>query len=275
MHTTTSLLTALAGATLVLASPAPAAPAITAGPFLGHRMVARQAPTTTSTSGLGDGEGDDGGPLIVVDDLTPKELECFDDYMSIVGSHPTPAAELAEWLVTAAPAVAISDVGGITPSLTSMCDEVFASVTPPASIAKAFSKYESENSSWMRAQATNVASVQSACPGKISAIAGLMIMSDEAACTTAIMGLVQAVNGEATTTVDGPQVTGGAGNGNGNGDDGETDEDKEGEGEGEGADDNTVTTTQSTAGVPAARETGLMAAVAAVAVGVAGVVAAF
>jgi hypothetical protein len=270
MHTTTSLLTALAGATLVLASPAPAAPAITAGPFLGHRMVARQAPTTTS--GLGDGEGD-GGALIDIDDLTPKELQCFGDYMSIMGSHPTPASEVAAWLETAAPAVAFSDVGGISPSLTSMCDEVFASVTPPASIAKAFSKYESENSSWMRAQATNVASVQSACPGKISAIAGLMIMSDEAACTTAIMGLVQAVGGEATTTVDGPQVTGGAGSGNGNGDGGETDEDKEGEGE--GADDNTVTTTQSTAGVPAARETGLMAAVAAVAVGVAGVVAAF
>lgn len=270
MHTTASFLTALAGATIVLASPAPAPPRplVTprpVGAFPGQRLAARQDFPDT---------GDDA-----------SWLSCFDDYQTIMESAPTPAADIIDWLITAAPPAVTIDADNLAhmTTMTSMCDE--PSLTPPASLSSAWSSYEAAVSSWGNGQSSAVSSLQSACPGEISAVAAIGFATDAAQCTTAVMDYVSFVLSSAgitpaeptatktTSSVDAPEPTGAAGGG----DKDETGEDKEGEGEGDGAgdDENAPSTTQSTAGVAAARETGLVAAVAAVALGVAGVVAGF
>lgn len=275
MHTTSSLLATLAGAALVLASPAPGSvrPAVLEdpiGPFPGGRVFARQNVVTTSSSGPSPTTTDDGA-LIDLDDLTPEEIACMTDYIDISLTAPTPAPELLEWMATGVTAgLTITGTDDINAEMTSLCEEAAQAVTPPASLSSAWSSYESAGSSWMEAHASSVKSIQSACPGEISAVAGLLVMSDAAACTSVVMGLVEVIHGTATTTADVPGNTSGAGNGGngGNGNGGENSNDQDGDNN-----EDEVTTTQSTAGVPGARETGLVAAVAAVAIGVAGAVA--
>jgi hypothetical protein len=287
MHTTTaSLLTVLAAATLVLASPAPGpappAPLITAhpvGPFP-RGLFARQdaIPTTTSPS---DESGDDA-----------MTASCYDEYYNMALSMPTPNSQLGEWLSTAMSSITLDDPAVLS-STDQICNPASNTLTPPASLSSAWSRFQSASSSWIEAHASDVSSLQSACPGEISAFAGLFMMSDAAACTRAVVGVAEVLAPQTTAETDSPRATGAAGNGNGNGagdgdgeagkagndNAGEGEGDSEGQGAGAGAGngnadgDNTPTPTESTAGVAAARETGLVAAVAAVAVGIAGVVA--
>jgi hypothetical protein len=273
MHTTTSLLAALAGATIVLAGPAPAPPRplITARPvrpFPGQHLAARQDFT-------------DGGP-------DASWTSFFHDYEIIIDSAPTPATEVAEWLRTAAPLVSVNvdDLPNMH-TFTTVCDET-AAPTPPASLSSAWASFTSAADSWYDGQSSAVASLQSACTGDISIVAAMRFATDGPECTSAVLAYVSWVHStmgftptEATATattttslVDAPEPTGATGGDKGETADDKTGEDEEGEGEGAG-EDNSPSTTQSTAGVAAARETGLVAAVAAVALGVAGVVAGF
>jgi hypothetical protein len=272
MHTTTSFLAALAGATIVLAglAPAPPRPLITARPvrpFPGQHLAARQDFT-------------DGGP-------DASWTSCYHGYESIMDSAPTPAAQIEEWLVTAAPIVSINanDLPNMH-TFTTVCDETVP--TPPASLSAAWASYTSAADSWADGQSSAVASLQSACSGDISIVLAMGFATDGPGCTSAVLAYVSWVQStmgftptEATATatttsssVDAPEPTGAAGGDKGETADDKTGEDQEGEGEGAG-EDNSPSTTQSTAGVAAARETGLVAAVAAVALGVAGVVAGF
>ena len=230
MRTSASLLTALAGSTLVLANPAPAAPRplVTPRPLPGGHIVARQAAST-------------GG--------SDQELTCIRAFNSIQASMPTPAPELAEWLNSQEPLFVITDPAEIQSTFTSVCESLNTVVTPPASLVSAQSSFVAAGSSWRDEKSAELMSLQSQCPGDISAQLGLHLMTDDASCTSAILGLVEAAGN--------PVPTAGAGDNAGSDDDA-----------------NTPTTTESSAGVAAARETGLVAAVAAVAVGVAGAIAA-
>jgi hypothetical protein len=161
---------------------------------------------------------------------------------------PTPAPELAEWLNSQEPLFAITDPAEIQSTLTSACESLNIVVTPPASLVSAQSSFVAAGSSWRDEKSAELISLQSQCPGDISAQVGLHLMTDDASCTSAILGLVEAAGN--------PVPTAGAGDNAGSDDDA-----------------NTPTASESSAGVAAARETGLVAAVAAVAVGVAGAVA--
>jgi hypothetical protein len=272
MHTTASLLTALAGGTIVLASPAPAPPRplITARPIRplpNQRLDARQELTFT---------GED-----------TSWRSCFHDYTALRSGVPPQPTEVVEWIVTAVPTPISIDVENPNlTTITSMCDET-AMLTPPASLSSVWSTYMDAVNSWADGQSSAVASLQSACPGEFSAIVGMDFATDAAECTAAVLEFVSFLQSSAgitpaeptatktTSSTGAPEPTGAAGGDKEETADDKTGDDNEGEGEGAGDDNNTPSTTQSTAGVAAARETGLVAAVAAVALGVAGVVAGF
>jgi hypothetical protein len=267
MHTTTTLL-ALTGATLALANPAPA-PLVTPAPALypgAARLAARQF-------------GDPVFSGLNTADLS-KSIECGREYASLASEVPAETnTDLASWLLTEAAQNVVTAAETFDNSLTTLCDpSVTGTLTPPASLSSAWSTYQSKVTSWVSSAAPAAHSIASSCGGEISAAAELLVMSDSESCTKAVLGMVAAFNGEegvttsgtattSQTTGAGPSETGNTGGGgdsqNGDGDSGETGPADAGA---------TETTSTSTGGVP--RETGMMGAVAAAAIAVAGVVAA-
>ncbi|KAK3292940.1 uncharacterized protein B0H64DRAFT_403137 [Chaetomium fimeti] len=287
MHTTTTLLTALTSASLALAGPAPAPhpPLVTPAPMVqavAARLGVRQFRPSSAEADFS------------------KSTECLREYTSLAESAPreTSNRELARWMVSAASPIADAVTATeIDDSLTSVCDASVTAITPPASLSSAYSTYRESADSWLTSVAPSASSVAQSCGGQIGSLIQLLVITDGESCTKAVLGMVDAINGDdgATTTTGGdsasatqttaPEETetnsaGGdgdddaddnndgdddSGNGNGDSDDGNDDADDGSAGAAE-------TTSTSTAGVP--RETGMMGVAAAAAVAVAGVVAA-
>ncbi|KAK4243664.1 hypothetical protein C7999DRAFT_18007 [Corynascus novoguineensis] len=246
MHSmTSSIITILMGATVALANPAPA-PVITAAPENlgpGAHLAARQF-------SLSDG-GD-------IQDTFP----CQTKLLSLISAVPTLPTTIASWYSSVAPPfVVVQDSDNLDHSLTSICSEVF-SITPPASLSSAYSSFMSESASWASDIKSEVRSLASSCAAQpeISAVMEVLIVTDEESCTKSVVALLDAYNENTTTTKTETETT-------------PTTEPTTERTDGS-EDSPEPTTTESTGGVAAARETGLAAAAAAVAVGVAGVVAA-
>ncbi|KAK4247531.1 hypothetical protein C7999DRAFT_14466 [Corynascus novoguineensis] len=195
--------------------------------------------------------------------------------------------------------VGIDDVDGLLTatellhsSLTSACDpRVTATVTPPASINSAWSTWKARSSSWVKKAAPTAHNIASRCPGAVSAQIELAVATDAASCSSAVLALVNEVNGIGSTPTSSsgdPSQTSGAGGDDGEGRDdgngtddgnenGENDANGGGRGGGGGstgtrAAGSEPTTSLPNAGVP--KETGVASFAAAAAVAVAGIVAA-
>lgn len=299
MHTTTTttFLTALTSATLALANPAPApAPAahpalVTPAPAL-HPAAARLAARQFRTS----------------DSDMSKSIACGSAYLSLADSAPRETnTDLAKWVLTAvSPAAAeLVTATALDDSFTSLCDpSLTATLTPPASLSRAWSTYLENASSWITSAAPAASSLAQSCGGEIGAVIELLVVSDSESCTKAVLDLVAAANGEDVTTTGGGTATVSptrsrttaapeeSETGSTGGDDGDDNNDDGGDDSGNGnggsdggnggSDDNgsdetgpagaAETSSTSTGGVP--RETGFVGVAAAAAVAVVGVVAA-
>ncbi|KAK3302976.1 uncharacterized protein B0T15DRAFT_495544 [Chaetomium strumarium] len=260
MHTPT-LAVALTGISLALANPAADAapqPIITPG-----ALAARQFVATASHTGA-----------------LSQSIACQRSLLSLVDTVPTPPARVVSWLATAVTVPALDDPSALTDdSLTTLCDAT-RTITPPASLTAAYSSYTHSMSEWASSNARAANSVASSCGGLESALIKIQIATDSESCTSAVQDLLEvaraqllsssspsssvgtvtqtgSVSSEETSTAaaTGTETSGGSG-----------------ESSTDGAE---ATSSSSTAGAAVGpKETGLVAAVAAAAVGIAGVVAA-
>ncbi|KAL2163295.1 hypothetical protein VTH06DRAFT_5352 [Thermothelomyces fergusii] len=127
--------------------------------------------------------------------------------------------------LTAAPDLDLNaDLNLVHSSLTTACDPTLtASVTPPASLAPAWSAWKARSSARVAAAAPDAHSIAARCPGVVAAQAELLVATDPAACSSAVLDLVRAVHGappppDATATAtaspsSSPSHTGGGGGG--------------------------------------------------------------
>jgi hypothetical protein len=284
MHTTT-LLTALTGATLALANPAaaPAEPQITPGPGALALPAPGLAPRQFSITGGGSSRS--------------KAASCSAELYSLALDAPTPTGRIVTWLTSVASSYAITASEQIDDSLTTIC-AASASLTPPASLSSAYQSYTSKFNSWASEVADEAHSIASDCGGKVSAMVELMIVTDEESCTKAVLGIVDVLEGAEGTTTEatktrtrtgsatrtrtssGSEAGTGLSSVTSSGDATETTSSatdaaqSTGGSEGQSTGGAASSTRSSTGGAAAPRETGFAAAAAAVVVGVAGVVAA-
>ncbi|KAK4151006.1 hypothetical protein C8A00DRAFT_36352 [Chaetomidium leptoderma] len=256
MHTTTLIITALAGATtLVLASPAPA-PLVTPAAMLPH-PVAHLAPRQLDSS--------TGNPN------PSRSRDCEEEYRSLLDSRPTMPAIVAEWVSTA---VTQDDLftHEIDNALTTLCTIATTAWNLPPSITAIYSSHSTLRQAWVTSMVPTIHSLASRCGGTISAYAELAFITDLESCTKAVLGYVEVFGddndrthtpspSEPTATSSSSTTTGGPG--------GAGDSEKTGPAAGAAG-----TTSSSTGGVAGPRETGMLGIAAAAAVAFAGVVAA-
>jgi hypothetical protein len=264
MHTPT-LVAALTGISLALANPAPAAapqPIITPGAVLaragggGGAIDARQFVGSASDSGG-----------------ISKSLSCS-SLLSLVEGVPTAPAPVVEWMATAITVPALDDPRALTDdSLTSLCDAT-KTITPPASLTAAYSRYTQSVSAWASSAAPAAESVASSCGGLVSGLIMVQIATDSKECTSAVQELLQVARGELSSstsgTADGTTVETVTQTVSSSGSTQETSETSTASTT--GTESSGATSSTSTAGAAVGpRETGFLAAVA---VGIAGAVAA-
>lgn len=171
-------------------------------------------------------------------------------------------------------------------SLTSACDpRVTATVTPPASLNSAWSTWKVRSSSWVKKAAPTAHDIASRCPGVVSAQIELAVATDAASCSSAVLALVNEVNGVGSTPTSSsgdPSQSSSTGEDDGEGGDdgnesGEDDANGSGGGGGGGPTDTRAAGSEPTTSLPIAgvpKETGMASFAAAAAVAVAGIVAA-
>lgn len=220
MHTTT-VITVLAGAALAMANPAAAPkPAITPAPLLLHPHLAPRQQDFSLSSSFSD-DDTKSRPLA-------KSVACARKIASLANGIPRETNRaLARWLATEIPSAvtAIAGIKGlddVVPALTSQCSiyTITSTLVPPASLTSAYSSYMSEASSWLSSAAPVAHSLASSCgPGQASALFELLVVSDAESCSSAVMGLVNALGKGTETTTEGtesPSATaGGTGTGSG------------------------------------------------------------
>ncbi|KAK3901779.1 hypothetical protein C8A05DRAFT_34545 [Staphylotrichum tortipilum] len=197
MHTptTSTLITALAGAALALANPAPA-------PAPSPPSLPRRSSTPTSP------KSHSGHQL-------PKSIACARKVVSLADTLPRETNRaLARWMATAVPGAvtAVAGINGlddIVPALTSQCSvyTVTSTLVPPATLTSAYSSYMSVAREWLSSAGPVAHSLASSCgPGEASAMLELMVVSDAESCTSAVIGLVNALGkGAGATTTEGSE----------------------------------------------------------------------
>ncbi|KAK4118658.1 hypothetical protein N657DRAFT_675401 [Parathielavia appendiculata] len=254
-----ALITTLAGATFALANltPAPAQPLITPAAVL----------------------------PVPAPGLAPRQQFSID--------RPSPTGDLFSMMRSIGEALYLSPTGRVDDSLTTLC-VASASITPPASLSSAYERYTSEYYSWASEVADVAHSIASECGETVSALVEFLIVTDAESCTKAVQRLVDVyedmvssattrmkASTSATASSDGAEASSISGT---------VDESEQtetglarttiaasqstGAGEGRGTNAAATTTSSSTGGAAVPRETRLVATAAAVALGVAGVVAA-
>ncbi|KAL2132733.1 hypothetical protein VTI74DRAFT_3443 [Chaetomium olivicolor] len=205
MHTTTLLaaLMSLTGLTVALTNPAPVPfPEITPAPPP-NLFAARPGANLARRDGI---------PGLTVSITDPKILSCSRAIQSLEDSMPTMTGPVRTWINNAMPVVDIRTLNDRV--VTSVCD-VQATLTPPASLASAFSEYDRASSSWVSAKVSEIRSLQGQCGSAYSAALGLVVVTDGESCTSAMQGVVDVYKGKSTNggkqnaaAVAGPRETG-------------------------------------------------------------------
>lgn len=175
MHTYTLVSAVLAGASLVLAGPAPKpapAPMITPAP-VAHLVQRALLPRTHG--------GDD--------DLTPLESSCYSKYQSIMNNVPSvsPNANFGGYLLSKANAV--QTVAAM--DFESICSIIYDDSDLPASIASSYRSYTNKVNSFASSIKPEISSLGPQC-GALNPMLDILIITDEKSCKTAYQQYVAA-----------------------------------------------------------------------------------
>jgi hypothetical protein len=129
-------------------------------------------------------------PLVSRNDLD-KASECMELASTILAS-PTPTASLASWLLTAMPYDDLRSVLTIAGEIDvdQACSLWLTTPTPPASLASAYSSYNSQYASWSASIAPVASSLAAQCTGDglvglFGVYVELIAATDAAQCTGA------------------------------------------------------------------------------------------
>ncbi|KAK3290148.1 uncharacterized protein B0H64DRAFT_413517 [Chaetomium fimeti] len=187
MHSFT-LLSALAGASLVLAQPleAPAAaPQITAAPDA--RLVKPALEHRQENS----------------EECESKAAEIFEDQVGMEISN-----SVARWLMSKAESIqtlSIGDEGYVS----GYCSVAFqTSIDAPAPISSAYVSFLSKSASWVNEVKPTVTSLAQSCGGAVSAGLGLVLATDFDSCTSAYDAYIDAALAADNTSSPGASSTG-------------------------------------------------------------------
>ena len=263
MHTTT-IMAALTGAIFALANLAPAPVETLAAvlPFVlpGHPLAARQLSEGDSSSRTGAGG-----------ESLPA---CTSKYIDLVEVRPRQGPQVNSWLIesvlTSTPSYI--PISKYDDSLTTLCD---STISPPPSLTSEYSSWQDQRSSWITSSSSAIKSLATSCGGEISINIEGLLVTDYAGCTSMVLEFVkiyQSMYATETSTFGGtPSASKTGGNSTSGAAPQETETGGDSSATTGAQEDPTPSTSLSTGGAAAPRETGMFAAVAAVVVGLAGV----
>ncbi|KAK4160503.1 hypothetical protein QBC43DRAFT_325370 [Cladorrhinum sp. PSN259] len=181
---TYTLIAALAGASLVLANPAPAAQ-ITPAPLARREAPARREVSTETK-------------------LTPEEEKCADKYWSLVQDQPS------QTIYTAADQGLVNFLQNRwkEPPLATLestkveekCTLLYEAITPPAPLASAYSSWMSAESAWASSKSALVNSIASSCDPKFKFMFEALLITDTDSCITVYRAELSSTDATTTTS---------------------------------------------------------------------------